>query len=100
MMPVGLAIGGILVTGSEAGVSRELALRIPWLFAAGAWAMLFAYAAPRLTTARIEAARADGIAAKKAAGEVPGPGETTSDAISESGVAGAPPPIDEVADND
>ncbi|MBW2470829.1 MAG: MFS transporter [Deltaproteobacteria bacterium] len=67
MMPIGLAVGGLIVSGMEAaGASRELALRAPWFFAAGAFALLFVYAAPRLTTEKIESARAEGIAAKEA----------------------------------
>jgi hypothetical protein len=61
---------------------------------------LFVYAAPKLTTEKLETARAEGIAAKKAPGELPSDGETTSEAISEAGVAGAPPPIDEISDSD
>ncbi len=98
MMPIGLAIGGLLVTGSEATMSRELALRIPWFVAAASWALLFVYAAPRLTTAKIEGARAEGIAAKEKLAEQ-SVAETTSEAISEAGIAGAPPPIDEISDD-
>ncbi|MDJ0924561.1 MAG: MFS transporter [Acidimicrobiia bacterium] len=100
MMPLGLALGGLLVTGSETAMSRELALRMPWLVSAAAWVLLFVYAAPKLTTEKIEAARRDGIAAKEAAGEVPVAGETASEAISEAGVPGAPPPIEEGSDED
>jgi MFS family permease len=65
MMPIGFALGGLLVSGLEAaGASRDLALRSPWWLAAGAYVVLFIYAAPRLTTKKIEAARAQGIAAK------------------------------------
>ena len=98
MMPIGLAIGGLLVTGSEAAMSRELSLRMPWLVSAAVWVALFFYAAPKLTTEKIEAAREQGIAAKKEAGETPTDGETASEAISEAGIAGAPPPIDEAPD--
>jgi MFS family permease len=100
MMPIGLAIGGLLVTGSEAAMSRELALRMPWLVVAASWVLLFMYAAPKLTTEKLETARVEGIAAKKAAGELPSDGEIASEAISEAGVAGAPPPIDEISDSD
>ncbi len=66
MMPIGLALGGLIVAGMEAvGASREIALRTPWWFAGGAFALLFAYAAPKLTTDKIEAARAEGIAMKQ-----------------------------------
>jgi MFS family permease len=67
MMPIGLAVGGLIVAGMEAaGATREIALRSPWWFAAIAYVALFAYAAPKLTTAKIESARAEGIAAKAA----------------------------------
>ena len=68
MMPIGLAIGGILVSGLEAtGVDRDTALRSPWWFAAVCYVALFIYAAPKLTTHNIESAREEGIAAKEAA---------------------------------
>ena len=98
MIPIGSAIGGLLVVGSETAFSREMSLRMPWLVVAAAWVVLFIYAAPKLTTAKIESAREAGIAAKKAAGEVPSDDEVATDAISEAGVAGAPPPIDEDSD--
>ena len=99
MMPIGLLIGGLLVTGSEATMSRELSLRMPWFVVAASWVALFAYAAPKLTTEKLESARAEGIAAKKAAGELSSHGEVATEAISEAGVAGAPPPIDEDPDD-
>jgi MFS family permease len=68
MMPIGSVIGGLLVVGTEAIGSRELALRMPWFVAAAAYVLLLIYAAPKLTTEKIEAARAEGIAAKEAAG--------------------------------
>jgi len=69
MIPIGLAIGGFLVSTTEAAANRELALRMPWLVAAAAYTVLFFYAAPRLTTDRLETARSAGIAAKRAAME-------------------------------
>jgi hypothetical protein len=103
MIPIGSAIGGLLVVGAEAQFSREISLRMPWLVAAAIWVAVFIYAAPKLTTEKIEAARAEGIAAKRAAGELPddekpASGEVASEAISEAGIAGAPPPIDEDSD--
>ncbi len=100
MMPIGLLIGGLLVTGSEATMSRDLALRMPWFVVAASWVVLFFYAAPKLTTEKLESARAEGIAAKKASGELPPDGEVATEAISEAGIAGAPPPIDETSDSD
>ena len=67
MMPIGLALGGLIVAGMEAiGADRITALRSPWWFAGAAFAVLFVYAAPKLTTEKIETARAEGIAAKEA----------------------------------
>jgi len=67
MMPIGLLVGGAIVAFVErSGGSRELALRMPWFFVAAAFAFLFVYAAPQLTTAKIESARSEGIAAKEA----------------------------------
>ena len=58
MMPIGAALGGLIVVGTDAVASRELALRMPWLvFGSGSF-LLLAYAAPRLTTAAFAAARA------------------------------------------
>ena len=99
MIPIGSGIGGLLVVGVENSMGREMALRMPWFVVAAAWLLLFAYAAPKLTTEKIESARAEGIAAKKAAGELRvDEGETSSEAISEAGIPGAPPPIDEDSD--
>lgn len=95
MMPIGLAAGGLIVAGVEgAGGSRELALRMPWFVAAAAYVLLFIYAAPKLTTAKIEAARAEGIAAKKADGELPTDDviNVGREAIAETGILGAIPP--------
>jgi MFS family permease len=99
MIPIGSAIGGLLQVGAETQVSREMSLRVPWLVSAAIWLAVFAYAAPRLTTEKIEGARDAGIAAKKEAGELPSDDEVASDAISEAGIAGAPPPIDEDSDD-
>ncbi len=95
MMPIGSVIGGLLVVGTEAVGSRELALRMPWFVAAAAYVFLLTYAAPKLTTEKIEAARAEGIAAKEAAGESTTPGMVVDDVIAESGIPGAPPPLDD-----
>ena len=61
MMPIGSLIGGLIIVATESFASRELALRMPWFIAGGAYFVLFAFAAPRLTTAKIEAARATRI---------------------------------------
>jgi len=71
MMPIGSVIGGLLVVGTEAVGSRELALRMPWFVAAGVYLLLMIYGAPKLTTAKIEAARAEGVAAKQGSKDKP-----------------------------
>jgi MFS family permease len=58
MIPVGAAIGGVIVAVVASFADRELALRVPWIVAGGIDVALLVYAAPRLTTGRIEAARA------------------------------------------
>ncbi len=69
MMPIGLAIGGLIVNGAEAaGIDRVMSLRLPYFFSASALFLVFLWAAPKLTTEKIEGARADGIAAKSEAG--------------------------------
>ncbi len=103
MMPIGLAVGGLLVFGVEmAGGSRDLALRLPWFLTAIAYVLLFIYAAPKLTTAKIEAARAEGVAAKEAEAaesvEDTGEFDIEQEAIAEAGIPGAvPPQIDDSA---
>ena len=58
MMPIGSILGGLIVVVSETFASREMALRLPWLIGAGLQIMLLVFAAPKLTTERIESARA------------------------------------------
>ncbi|MEX1280336.1 MAG: MFS transporter [Acidimicrobiia bacterium] len=58
MMPLGSLTGGAIVAVVEPVAGREWALRAPFLFAAGLFVAMTVVAAPRLTTARIEAARA------------------------------------------
>jgi len=56
-IPIGTLIGGALVDLFELTGDREFALRLPYLLVSVAGLMLFFFAAPRLTTAKIEAAR-------------------------------------------
>ncbi len=66
MIPIGLAIGGLLVNGAEAaGMDRVTALRLPYFVSAAALFIVFLWGAPKLTTEKIETARADGIEAKR-----------------------------------
>jgi hypothetical protein len=58
MMPIGTALGGLVVVAAETVVDRETALRAPWFVSAGLGGLLLLYAVPRLTTDKIEAARA------------------------------------------
>lgn len=65
MMPIGLAIGGLVVNGAEAaGLDRVMALRLPYFISAAALFLVFLWAAPKLTTEKIETARAEGIKQK------------------------------------
>jgi MFS family permease len=59
MMPVGSLLGGVVVAVAAIFVERGVALRWPFFVVAAAYAMLLVYAVPRLTTAKIEAARAE-----------------------------------------
>ncbi|MCP4966880.1 MAG: MFS transporter, partial [bacterium] len=62
MMPLGALLGGLTVTITELFASREIALRMPWLIAGVAQLVLLAFAAPRLTTEKMNAARAEAVA--------------------------------------
>ena len=59
MMPIGSIIGGLIVVVTESFSSRELSLQMPFFVAGALHFVLFLYAAPKLTTAKIEAARAE-----------------------------------------
>lgn len=59
MMPLGAVIGGAMVQVFELFMDREMALRMPFLVAAAIYVVVFVVAAPKLTTAKIEAARAE-----------------------------------------
>jgi MFS family permease len=56
-IPIGMFLGGGLVSALTLVISRENALRAPYLFGVVLGLLLWALAAPRLTTAKIEAAR-------------------------------------------
>ncbi len=57
-MPIGTLVGGVLVTALESFTTREWALRAPYFLAAALGFILFLIAAPKLTTEKIERARA------------------------------------------
>ena len=56
-IPIGMFLGGGLVSLSQHFVSREMALRAPYLIGAVLGLFLFIFSAPRLTTTSIEKAR-------------------------------------------
>lgn len=59
-IPIGMFVGGGLVSALTLVLSREYALRAPYLLGVVLGLILWAMAAPRLTTAKIEAARKAG----------------------------------------
>ena len=63
MMPLGAVLAGIVISIGEVVSTREVALRLPWLIAGASHFVLFAFARPRLTTEKMEAARAEATAA-------------------------------------
>lgn len=58
MMPVGAALGGLTVVVTEVWFDRDIALRAPFIVAGALQLVLYLGARTRLTTARIDAARA------------------------------------------
>ena len=56
-IPIATLFGGLIVTINAHFMSREWALRSTYLIAAALGVILFFYAVPKLTTAKIEAAR-------------------------------------------
>lgn len=93
MMPLGALAGGAVVWIAENATSRSLALRWPFFIVAAANVLLLAYAAPRLTTEKMESARSEALARRAAEGAAtPQPeAEDVRDALSESGMVGLPP---------
>jgi MFS family permease len=61
MMPIGAALGGITVAVTDVWGSRELSLRMPFFIAGGLNILLFFFARSKLTTAKIDAARAAAV---------------------------------------
>lgn len=57
MIPIGAALGGLMVAVAEPNIGREWALRTPFLVAAVATLAMFLYALPRLGNTQIEVAR-------------------------------------------
>jgi MFS family permease len=67
MMPIGSLLGGAVVAAGTAWVSRSQGLRWPFFVVAAGHLVLLIYALPRLTTAKIEGARAEALARHQAA---------------------------------
>jgi predicted MFS family arabinose efflux permease len=61
-IPIGAAMGGLVVMVSRQFVSDEMSLRMVWFVDAGIHAVLFFAVRRSLTTERLEAARAEGVA--------------------------------------
>ncbi len=59
-LPIGTLIGGAVVDLFELTGNREFALRLPYFLVAFGGFILFLFAVPRLTTAKIEQARTQG----------------------------------------
>ena len=59
-MPIGTLVGGAIVSLTELFGNREIALRMPYFVSLVLGLVIFAFAAPRLTTEKIERARAEG----------------------------------------
>ena len=57
MMPVGAALGGLVVIVVDTFASRDVALRATWIVNGAIHVLLFVFGRRKLTTARIEAAR-------------------------------------------
>jgi MFS family permease len=57
-MPIGAFVGGVLVSLVEPAAGRELALRSPWFACAGLHLVVLVSVGSRLSTTRIEAAKA------------------------------------------
>jgi MFS family permease len=88
MMPLGSLAGGIVVAVGETFLDRSDALRLPFLVAGAAYFLLLFYALPRLTTEKLEAARAE-VTGKSEPAEFDA--EDARDALSETGTVGLPP---------
>jgi len=61
MMPIGAAVGGVIVWVVERQVDREWALRSTWFAQSAVYAGLFLFGRAKLTTEKMEAARAAAI---------------------------------------
>lgn len=71
IMPLGAVLGGLVVWVTEQFGSRDLALRLPWIVSGLLHFGLLAFAAPRLTGAKIAAARDEATGTSLAEGDRP-----------------------------
>ena len=71
MMPIGAAIGGILVAVFDSFTSRSFALRMTWVANGVIHIGLFVVGRAKLTTAKIEAARREGASRRTAVTDAP-----------------------------
>ncbi len=62
MIPIGAVLGGLVVQIVDGFASAEMALRSVWFVSGGIHAVLFVFGRKLLTTERLEAARAAGVA--------------------------------------
>jgi MFS family permease len=90
MMPIGSVLGGVIVWIASQSTDRGMALRWPFFVVAVSYVLLLVYAAPRLTTAKLDSARDEGLARRKQE-DAEIDAEDARDALSESGVASVPP---------
>ncbi|VAV95579.1 hypothetical protein MNBD_ACTINO02-3012 [hydrothermal vent metagenome] len=65
MLPAGVITGGLVVRATEVAAGRDLALRMPYLVAAIFTLGIALWARPKLTTEKLEVARAAGDAARR-----------------------------------
>jgi MFS family permease len=71
MMPVGALFGGVLVSVAGRFVGHEMALRTVWFADGAIYAVLFFVGRKLLTTERLEAARAAGVAGQSGSDATP-----------------------------
>jgi MFS family permease len=86
MMPIGSLLGGAVVSISAIWVDRAMSLRMPYFVAVAVYIGIFFYALPRLSTEKMEATRAEGVAAKAEMDA-----EDARDALGETGIGGVGP---------
>jgi MFS family permease len=91
MMPIGSFLGGVVVAAGTSWVSRSQGLRWPFFLVAIAHVVLLIYAMPRLTTAKIEGARAEAMTRHEGEADKALSAEPARDALAETGVVSVPP---------